>query len=463
MSRSTCAKKMVNAKIELYGVVLLTFLVFLQSCTNQKAENPIPMRPPMPLPTLSCGPSLLYGYTDKTSYLPGEKVNAFLQSKETISLCRLDVYALDGKVAFSVSSPLTMQTITPDNPSVNGYGFAATSQIELPTNLKSGLYLIENRIPFIVKTNSKVDFIIIYPSNTTNAYSRSGGRSLYEGANRPFQVSFLRPVSIQSNAEYGLKWFASLSKYKIGYIADSDMDDFGSIQNSSMLVIVGHSEYWTRQARKNFDRYVAEGNDALVLSGNTMWWQVRYTDNKAMVCYKSQTLDPIADPLLKTIEWNNVALQYSILSSIGADFPRGGYGLQRDNGWDGYKIVTPTSPLLSGLNLRKGEIISLPSGEYDGAPISNFTPDGYPIIDKAKLNFEKVELIGFDLGSRGGKETVGTFIVFKKTTSSGVVINAASYDWCSARGMGGRDGNALKQITLNAIDHLLTKTSVFAN
>lgn len=140
MSRSICAKKMVNAKIELYGVVLLTFLVFLQSCTNQKAENPIPMRPTMPLPTLSCGPSLLYGYTDKTSYLPGEKVNAFLQSKETISLCRLDVYALDGKVAFSVSSPLTMQTITPDNPSVNGYGFAATSQIELPTNLKSSKF-----------------------------------------------------------------------------------------------------------------------------------------------------------------------------------------------------------------------------------------------------------------------------------------------------------------------------------
>lgn len=450
-------------RVYLCSAVLCSVLLFLASCTNKTAEDPAPVIPPKPLPTNLCSPYFSYGYTDKISYSPGHKINVFLQSKENISLCRLDIYNIDGRVAFSVASPLTVQTISPDDPSVKGYGFDITSQIEIPTDLKSGIYLIEKKIPFIVKTNKPVDFTIIYPSNTTNAYAQSGGKSLYDKNDRPSRVSFLRPIPIQSNTEYGLKWFASLSNYNIGYVADSDMDNFSSIQNSSMLVIVGHSEYWTRKARKNFDRFVDGGKDALILSGNTMWWQVRYTDNNQMICHKDQQLDPISDPLMKTIVWGHPSLQYSILSSIGADFSHGGYGLYMDNGWDGYKIVTPTSPLLEGLNLQKGEILSLPSGEYDGAPILNFTSDGYPELDKAMLGFDKIELIGFDRGARGGKETIGTFIVFKKTPSSGTVINAASYDWCSERGMGGGGGNSVKKITLNAIDKLLNKKPIFSN
>jgi hypothetical protein len=445
------------------SVALCCALLFLASCTKQTAEDPVPVPIPKPLPTIFCAPSFSYGYTDKISYLPGDKINAFLQSKEAISLCRLDIYTIDGRVAFSVASPLTVQKISTDDPSVNGYGFSVASEIEIPKDLKSGVYLIEKEVPFIVKTNDKVDFTIIYPSNTANAYARSGGKNLYDKTDRPSRVSFLRPIPIQSNTELGLKWFASLANYRIGYVADVDMNDFSTIQNSSLVVIVGHSEYWTRKARKNFDRFVDSGKDALILSGNTMWWQVRYSDSNQMICHKDQLLDPISDLLMKTIVWDHPSLEYSILSSIGADFPRGGYGLYIDNGWDGYKIVTPTSPLLEGLNLQKGEVLSLPSGEYDGAPILSFTADGYPELDKTMLHFEKIELIGFDRGSRGGKETIGTFIAFKKTSTSGIVVNAASYDWCSERGMGGRDGNSVKKITLNAIDKLLTKKTVFAN
>ncbi len=445
---------------QLGSIAACCALLFLASCTDQTAEAPNPIKP---LPDNLCAPSFSYGYTDKISYLPGGKMNAFLQSKENINLCRLNIYSVNGNLAFSVASPLTVQKISADNPSVNGYGFTVTSEIEIPKNLKSGVYLIEQQIPFIVKTNNKVDLTIVYPSNTANAYAKSGGRSLYDKTDRPSHVSFLRPIAVQSSAEQGLKWFTSLANYNIGYVADVDMNDYATIQNSSLLVVVGHSEYWTRKARKNFDRFVGNGKDALVLSGNTMWWQARYSDSGQLICHKEAALDPVGDLLLKTIAWDRLSLKYSILSSIGADFPHGGYGLQADNGWDGYKIVTPASPLLEGLNLRKGDILSLPSGEYDGAPILNFTSDGYPELNKAALGFDKIELIGFDRGSRGGKETIGTFIVFKKTTTSGIVVNTASYDWCSERGMDGSNGTMVKKITLNAIDRLLTKKNIFSN
>lgn len=134
-----------------------------------------------------------------------------------------------------------------------------------------------------------------------------------------------------------------------------------------------------------------------------------------------------------------------------------------DNGWNSYKIVTPASPLLEGTGLKKGDIINLPSGEYDGAPIKAFDMDGYPILDSNISNFKKMELIGFDKGSRFGKETIGTFIVFKRTGTSGIIINGASYDRCSEKGMGGRHEDMIKRITYNAIEKLLHNKPIFSN
>jgi hypothetical protein len=445
-----------------YLLLLWVAIILLIESCQEAIETPQPV---LPIPTNPCAPSFNSGYTEKISYAAGEKMKAYIHSSSNTDPCRLDVYDLSGNVAFSVRANLKIQNSTNAEPAINGFGYSFASEFEIPVGTKSGIYQIEKKIPFIVKTLQPVDITIVYPSNTDNAYALAGGRSLY--SNRASIVSFHRPMELQWQAITGLKWFITLSNLSVNYIADNDLDDYTSVQNSKIIVLVGHSEYWTRKARKNFDRFVEEGKHAIILSGNTMWWQVRYSLQHQMICYKSNYAnsekDPIADPLFNTIEWDHPTLQYSILSSIGADFPRGGYGLQPDNGWDGYKIVAPQSPLLEGLGLKKGDILSLPSGEYDGAPISKFTPDGFPEIDNTILNFHRIELIGFDKGARGGKETIGTFIVFQKTPTSGIIVNGASYDWCSHRGLGGRDGDKLKTITLNAISKLLNQQNVFSN
>src|SRR5258705_2173024 len=113
-----------------------------------------------------------------------------------------------------------------------------------------------------------------------------------------------------------LKWFPSLSHVKIKYVVDMDLDNY-SLSQCKIIVIIGHSEYWTRKARINFDRFVNEGGHAIILSGNTMWWQVRYTDNKsALICHRSSELDAEKDESLKTVQWRDPILQYPILSSI---------------------------------------------------------------------------------------------------------------------------------------------------
>jgi hypothetical protein len=440
------------------GLLFVQAWLVLEACSTNETTT----LPANPIPANPCAPNFQYGYTDKPSYFAGEKVIAFLQANASVASCRLELFDMNGNVAHSIGAGLFAQSIAP-NPSENGYGFLPTVSFEIPSTIKSGVYLIENKIPVIIKSKAATDLVIVYPSNTANAYENSGGKSLYSPEGRPVKVSFLRPISLQSNSSVCLKWFEQLNTVTIGYVADIDLDEFSAIEKSKIIVISGHSEYWTRKARENFDRFVNIGGHALILSGNTMWWQVRYSANgHEMYCHKEAALDPIADPKLKTINWYEPILEYSIIKSIGADFNRGGYGLKVDEGWDGFKICAPTSPLLQGMNFKRGEVLKLPSGEYDGAPIKAWESDGHPVLDNNELDFHKLELIGFDKGSRVNKETVGTFIVFQKTLTSGIVINTASYDWCSAKGMGGKDSEKIKTITYNSITKLLKGETVFS-
>lgn len=397
-----------------YRSWVFVFCSVLAGCFPDVQVDPILIDPVTGLPSLACSPFIATGYTDKVSYYPGEKIQIFFEAKQAVDLCRVDIYSINGDVVLSLGSQIPISPVIPQDASENGYGLPLGVEFELP-EISSGVYRIENKIPFIVKTREAVDVMIVYAANTANAYSDSGGKSLYSSDDRPTMVSFRRPIPLQTLSQVCLKWFTSVQDLRFGYVADTDMDFFESVQHAKVLVIAGHSEYWTREARLSFDRFVDSGGNALILSGNTMWWQVRYSDDRTrMYCYKNVDMDPISDPLFKTIEWSTPSLEYSILSSIGAHFPLGGYGKRNnDQGWNGYKIVNPASPLFEGLTLEKGDIISLPSLEYDGAPMLGYDEEGDPILDRAALGFEKIELLGFDKGFRV-TETTATFYRLQK-------------------------------------------------
>jgi hypothetical protein len=243
-----------------------------------------------------------------------------------------------------------------------------------------------------------------------------------------------------------------------------DLETDQYIKDSKVLILVGHNEYWTRNARQVFDKFVDNGGNALILSGNVMWWQVRYSaDNTKLICYKDGFTDPVTNPLLETINWTDPSLKYPVALSIGADYEHGGYGTRADKGWDGYKIVTPNSPLLQGTGLTKGAIFHLPTVEFDGAFTKGVDTDGYPKLDLDYYKFYKMELIGFDKGvSRSGSETIGTFIAFQRTSSSGKIIHTGSTNWCSYEGMGGTDGHIIQLITKTAISKMINNDNIFS-
>ena len=399
------------------------------------------------------------GYVDKLSVHVGDSLTVFINAHKEKDDFVLRLYDLKGNAVARYKVAVAPQEKRKDKPWENGFGYKPTLKIKVPP-LKSGVYLWNDEIPFVVKS-TKAKIIVVYSSNTENAYCNAGGKSLYafnSTEKKPAAiVSFHRPIPLPRHSEAFLKWFAKQNYSDVGYITDSDMDDYDEIKKAKLLMIVGHSEYWTLEARRNFDRFVDEGKNALVLSGNTMWWQVRYNHNQQqLIAYKDYP-DPEPSVRLHTINWSKPELGYPIVNSIGADFLHAGYGLKQDSGWDGYKIVSPQSPLLKGVKIKKGEVLKLSSDENDGAPLLGFE-NHQPIIDRSSLGFERIELIGYDSTFRA-KHGVATWIAFRKTRKSGVVINTASTDWCSHRGMGSDD---VRRITKNMISKLLRNENVFS-
>ena len=218
--------------------------------------------------------NVIDGYTDKRSYLPGEAVSYYLSGPNS-GQQQLSVTDVNDQAVFSISANIKKQSINSQKPWEDGFLYEKTLTSALPANLKSGIYFI-GVVPFVCKSASPTpDITVIYPTNTINAYNFLGGKSLY----RPTFAERSTVVSFQRATKYSpeftgigfLKWISS-QPYNVNYISDDDVENYDAFANSKTVIICGHSEYWTRKARENIDRFVASGKNLLVLSGNTMWW-----------------------------------------------------------------------------------------------------------------------------------------------------------------------------------------------
>jgi hypothetical protein len=411
-------------------------------------------------------------YSNQLTYKPGDYVSLYISGARNNNQL-ITFTDANEKLILSINTPIDIQPIGSQKPWVDGLMFKETIKVKLPDNLKSGVYrFIANGViiwSIICKSKSTSNEItIVHPSNTDYAYNMTGGKSVYKPDNARSTVSsFSR--SIYGAADYNSRFFKWISQqsYDTRYITDPDLDNYSEIQDTKILIIAGHSEYWTRTARINVDKFIASGKNVLILSGNTMYFQVRYnTPKNLMICYKDKKLDPLGGTIYSTCFWADPLLQYPVNTSIGADFKGGGYGNKLPNRWNGYKITNEKSPLFEGTGLKNGDILSLPTVEYDGAPVVKMIEPGskeIPVIDNSKLNFYKIELLGYDFAINWENKGLGTFIVFKKTKDSGTVVNVASTDWCSESAYKSADKDKIIKITKNMIEKSLNGNTLFSS
>lgn len=289
--------------------------------------------------------------------------------------------------------------IDPTTRMVSCDNWSLSATIHTDKSWVSGVYIIKllsslgfmRYTLFIVRNDASTAPIAMQiPFITYQAYNRWGDHNLYRGLDsngqytyddRSYAVSFDRPYNgdpnlYDANAGLGdfplydfelLNWLEK-SAYNLTYFADIDVDQNASLASSRKLIIIsGHSEYWSTQLRNNVTQARDKGTSLAFFGANDVYWHVRLASSplgadRIVICYKSAALDPLAqtDPLATTVRWEDPPLNDPEASLIGQEYG-GGVAVTA-----ALTLNTGSQPFLSGTQLQVGSSFpGLVGGEYD--------------------------------------------------------------------------------------------------
>jgi hypothetical protein len=84
-----------------------------------------------------------------------------------------------------------------------------------------------------------------------------------------------------------------LDRYGLPYDMATDLDverNPGILDGYKVVIIIGHSEYWSNVGYAAFDHYLKNGGNVICFSGNTLLWRVAFNEDKTvMECRKLNT------------------------------------------------------------------------------------------------------------------------------------------------------------------------------
>jgi hypothetical protein len=354
----------------------------------------------------------------------------------------------------------------------------------------SGVYLVKlvssqryMRYTFFVVRNTTVPTPILYtlPFLTYEAYNLWGGYSLYRGTApdgtlqqplRSYAVSFDRPFLNDGFNIFGvydfplIEWLEK-SGYNVTYEADYDLDaPSAPLDHYKLVIISGHSEYWSADMRKNVTAARDAGVSLAFFGANDVYWHVRLTSSplgldRVVVCYKSATLDPLAasDPSATTVRWRDAPLNQPEALLMGEEYGGEVAGVTSLTLSDG------SAPYLKGSSLTPGSSLpGLIGGEYDRI---------YPAYAPANLRSIAASTLQCQHTSLCPASGVDTAYATIYTASSGAsVFDAGAFQWSwglsniaggtvtgettsSSLGPGNYVNPGFQRMTANIIDALL--------
>lgn len=367
-------------------------------------------------------------YGGALSVLPGEALDLHVW-------CATDTYDVEvaragGGVMWSAAGLTGVRHDTPDDADSNGCRWPVSLQVPVGSDWPSDVYLVTLRAHgaaadrsvghaiFVVRSPRPTSSVLlVLATNTYNAYNAWGGRSLYTGGRRvSFDRPFARGLMVRPDAGDedrksppcppgsepdidGLRYLAHRTAHgyppamsstgwhtyerrfvqwatrhgiTFDYAVSEDLSrDPSMLAGYSLVLGVGHDEYWSAPQRNALERYVADGGNHASFSGNTMFWQVRFDPTgRHMTVYKyvAHRDDPVVgtdqqhtmsgmwcDPIVGRPEWSllGAGSAYGLYSRFGWATPRspGGFTIYRDRHW-----------MLEGTGLRYGDMVGAQHG-----------------------------------------------------------------------------------------------------
>jgi hypothetical protein len=208
------------------------------------------------------------------------------------------------------------------------------------------------------------------------AWSRAHRQSPYDGS-----------AGYLNKWEHAFVRWAEAAGYEFDYLTDHDLDaDPQALAPYDVVLLVGHSEYWSGPQRDGIEAFVDDGGRLAIFSGNTAFWKVRWEDEgRRLICHKwrGETAEQVP-AAQATHLWSHPMFGRPEAAITGLSFIFGGYhrlGLCAARGAGGYTVYRPDHWALEGADLYWGDLfgdqVPLLGYENDGCPIA-FGADGRP-------------------------------------------------------------------------------------
>lgn len=231
----------------------------------------------------------------------------------------------------TIANASTQQPDPVEVPGSNGAttctAWSTTASWQVPAGATSGYYLAMLRrtnpsnaswIPFIVRDDAAAADIIVKASDSTwglayNYYGSpaspltgkswygSGGpmgnvttRSHFATYHKPIITRAGIPQTYWHNAESPLVRFLERNGFRVKYITSRDLDaDPGILAKAPIFISSGHDEYWSQPMRDAALAHRARGGHSLFMSGNELFWRIRYDHaNAGAWCFKDTAPGP---------------------------------------------------------------------------------------------------------------------------------------------------------------------------
>jgi len=415
------------------------------------------------------------GYAEHYSHERGEAVSLRLHAARPghARLYRLGSGREDVGVAFSVA--------VDEQPSVfdldTGMGWRETHALGT-ADLDSGAYLLELettegpaasfRVPILVRPRAPPAIAVVLSTHTWDAYNSFGGVSNYD--NRLFSapvgvavklikklvgephfledhLPYARPNANISDEmagatdpyspyttrflrnEWALIAFLERQGYAYGVYADEDLEPGGGAWQSDVLVLAGHSEYWTGGMLHALDGYLAEGGRVLApASGKPIAEPVRL---------RAEGKEYPAEPFPSSLTARRLGIAFSPADMYSAA---------------PYRVEAPEHWVFAGTGLAAGDLFGRRSA-YRAEPWIDFwtsyrNPTGG--MGASGVFMSKVHAAGGPVRilARGQNAEGGGHMVYRDTPAGGWVFASGSEAFNGALG----DDPVVQGIVANLLD-----------
>jgi len=416
------------------------------------------------------------GYTGKASVLAGEPLPLFVSTTGrsfTATAYRLGWYQGHGarQVWKSGTVRAGAQRAAAVTDGTNTVGTDWDPVLQLPTDdWPAGAYLIkldadtgaQRYVPVTVRSPSCAGKVVLKACvQTWQAYNTWGGYDLYKGptgqyADRSLVVSLDRPYDA-NGADMFLTYERNVVKLAeflttqpggldLAYVTSMDIDaEPALLAGASVLISLGHDEYWTPQERANVTAARDNGMNLAFLGANAMFRRTRLQSSalgaaREVVCYKTDYVaDPLyaKDPTEVTSDWRDPPNSDPESSLTGTIYE--GYPVDAS-----FVVSSPASWVYHGTGVSAG--MSFP--HLVGVEYDRVNP-AYPVA-------RPIEVLSHSPLTCGGVASYGDSAYYTHPGGAGV-YNSGTMRWVEAiygdepHGIGGTTPAFVRTVTANVL------------